>query len=105
MAVDSRIQWSGRESLAEAEEILERHREVIVILARDYHHALCRRLRPQEPGAPEALDIAGGVELLERIAGVGGLQEIGGLAQVIGGRKAEIRLTSPAPTIRIVLHD
>lgn len=101
--VDTRIQWAGEESLAEADEILKRHREVIIVLARDYHHALCRRLHPQEPGAPEVLDIHGGIELLERIAGVGGLQDVGRLAQVIGGRPARVRLTSPAPTIRIVL--
>src|SRR5574340_1006216 len=101
--MDPRVDWKGPQSLALVEAALARFHVAEIHLAAEFHHALCTRLGAGEPGAPEHLDLAGGAELLSRLAAIQGLDALAGLASVASGRNVLVSVSSPSPVIRIDL--
>lgn len=101
--IEDRITWRGRESVSAVEAALRQWGRADILLSPDYHHVLWRSLGEGRPGMPELLDVAGGAELLERIAAIGGLAEIALLAPFVAGAKAEVRVLSPRPVIHIMM--
>ncbi|HSO07039.1 MAG TPA: hypothetical protein VLW45_07360 [Pelomicrobium sp.] len=94
------LMWRGRESLAAAEEAMKRRARAQIALPPDVHHMIFQRLHEEAPpGAPEAVDVEGGGELLQRLASISGLAELAELAGLVDGAGYRCRIVSPAPTL------
>jgi len=97
-----RLNWRGAKTVRAIASFLERQGRVALGLAPDLHHSLFVHLYPQaDPGQPEAVDIEGGAELLGRVAGIGGLEELAQLVPALQAADARIQVQSPAPMIQI----
>ena len=97
------LAWEGDATIKEARTALRRGDEVEIELAAGLHHALFRHLHPDDPrGAPEDLDEEGGPELLRRLAGVAGLEELARLARSAKLAPYRVRLVSPDPRLLLV---
>lgn len=94
------LAWEGDATIKEARSALRRGDEVEIGLAVGLHHALFRHLHPEDArGMPEDLEEEGGPELLRRIAGVAGLEELARLEQPAKLARYRVRLVSPDPRV------
>jgi len=97
------LMWRGAETVAAAKSALARGAAVKLQLPAGYRHAVCARLGSRAAAqAAETLDVAGGAELLARIADIGGLEGVAELAAPAAHTRARVRVVSPSPTIAIV---
>jgi len=103
--IETKVTWRGRDSLAAVELALRQHGRAEIRLPPEYHHALWRGFGKGGPGTPELLDVAGGSELLERIAGIDSLSELALLSAILGDAQLDVRVVSPSPVIRIDLRN
>lgn len=102
----SRLRWSEFESAEQVEELLARYRHVEIQLPPDFHHVLFSRLRPgAELAGQEQLDISGDGSLIDTIAQIKGLKELGLLKRVISDTGATVQLLSPVPLVILRLPD
>jgi hypothetical protein len=91
------LMWRGEETIQEAVAAVDAGRPVSVILPENFHHALYGRLRPGDDRSHvETLDVSGGAEILEAMAGVAGLEQLRALAQPVRARGYRVRLGDPA---------
>ncbi len=92
--------WTRAGACAAMRAFIEQRRPFEVLLPPDMNHVLFTHLHPEaHSGVPENVDLAGGTELLRRIAGIRGLE---GFAEMLGMeamRTAALRLRSPSPRI------
>ncbi len=100
----TRILWRDRDSVDAAREAITRVGKVELELPSSYHHTLFARLHPggEADHEPEVLDLVGDTELLERIAAIRGLEDLGGLTELLRTRHGRVELHSPGPVL--VLH-
>jgi len=97
-----RLNWRGAKTVRAVASFLERQGKVALGLAPDLHHSLFVHLYPQaEAGEPEAVDIEGGAELLDRVAQIAGLEELAQLVPALQAADARIQVRSPAPVLEI----
>lgn len=93
--------WRGAETVGAARTALAHRIDVELHLPADYHHAAYRRLRsPAYAETAQRRDVAGGAELLGRVADIQGLEDIAQLEAPATGVRARVRIVSP--TIAIV---
>ncbi|MDA8384059.1 MAG: hypothetical protein M0037_13575 [Betaproteobacteria bacterium] len=79
---------------------VEQRQPFEVLLPVDFNHVLFTRLCPRaRPGMPESVDVAGGPELLRRIADIRGLEGFADLLSMEEMRTAAVRLRTPSPCI------
>lgn len=99
-----RLRWEGAKTAQAIDETLRSGDDVEVELPADFHHALFEHVYPDaQPGALEDVDVSGGAELLERIAGLRGLAALADAAAAVIATAAEVYVQSPAPKI-IIRH-
>ena len=91
-----RLLWQGRESVDRCAALLLAGRGVELQLPRNFNHSLFAAL--QQPSMPQAelLDVTGGPDMLARIAGVGGLEDLRRLETPARGSGSSVRVVSPA---------
>jgi hypothetical protein len=96
---EERLRWQGAESVDAIVARLERTGRVVIELPADYNHAIHALLHEGEsPVDAEEIDKSGGTDLLERLAGVHGLEELSMLAGALIGDNISVQVQSP-PTI------
>ena len=100
------VQWPGQDALKEARDAVKRGCEVAIELPAGTHYVLYRHLHPGESGGhTERIHVTGGVELLEPIATVKGLEELAKLRPALERARYRVRLTSPEPTLVLAPPD
>jgi hypothetical protein len=97
--------WPGTDTLEAARAAIRSGMSVDIELPLEVHYALYKRLHPDGPRASEDIDTSGGAELLEPIATVAGLEELGVLQAALRGANYRVRLTSPVPHLRLTPRD
>ena len=96
------VQWPARRSFDTVRQAIEEGREVEIALPAGTHYALYRHLHPGESGAgADEVEAAGGVDLLESIATIPGLQELLQLRGLLERARYRVQVTSPEPTLRL----
>lgn len=92
-----RLLWQGSASIDRCAELLRAGRTVELQLPSNFNHALFAELHGDVP-TPQAerLDVAGGPDLLSRIARIDGLESLQGLQPSARDSAAEVRIVSPA---------
>lgn len=94
--------WNGMETIQDAKRLLEEQQEIALRLPADFHYTLFTHFHPDaDPGQVDKVDAFGGPELLEKIAGIRGLESIAQLAPLVAETGAEIHVVSPSPCIEI----
>ncbi len=95
-----RIPWAGRRALREARQRLHQGEDIVLELPLAVHHALAVRLRPQQATREsEPLVQQGGVELLEAVADIAGLEEVATLAPLLRNADWTVTVASPHPRL------
>lgn len=103
--IETKVTWRSKESIADIEAALREYGRAEIGLLPEYHHALWRNLGEDGPGRPEVLDVAGGLELLERIARIDNLAGLGLLAERLKDFTIEVRVVSPSPVVHVYLQN
>ena len=99
-----RLTWKGSGTVAALAQCLEDHGAVELDLAPEFHHSVFKHLYPDaEPGEPEQVDVQGDAGLLEKLAEIRGLEDMGKLVPALAAAGAEVYVESPAPCIQIRL--
>ena len=96
------LTWHGMATVDVARAAVSDHRDVELQLPAGFHHAVLVRFRAQAvAGRDEAVDVAGGPELLARVATIHGLDALGALHDPAVREHAHVRIVSPSPKIVI----
>jgi hypothetical protein len=97
------LPWRGAETIAAANSILAARGDVEVQLPAGYHHAVVAHFQKDvhAPGTADRVDVAGGIELLEVLSTIRGLDDLAKLEAVAQQTGARIRVMSPSPTVVI----
>ena len=97
------LRWDGAPSIAAARTAMRAGSRVDIELPLETHHALYRHLNPDAPRGPdEEIDADDGAELLERIATVAGLEELGALAPALKAGGYRVELNGPDPLLSLL---
>lgn len=92
-----KLLWRGEETIREAVAAVDAGRPVSLTLPANFHHALYGRLRPgDDRSRVETLDVGGGAEILEAMAGVAGLEALRALAAAARAHGYRVHLGDPA---------
>lgn len=101
-----KLSWRGDETIAAVSAALAGDSDVQLYLPAGFHHAVCSRLDASARTAAGSVNVAGGAELLSRLAGIRGLEPLARLEAPALAARAEVRIVSPSPTIMLVRgHD
>ena len=96
------LRWPGTGTMKEARAAIRRGDPIDIELPLEVQYALFKHLHPDRPHSPsEAIDTAGGAELLAPIATVAGLQDLRELEPAVRKARYSVRLTSPEPRLRL----
>jgi len=96
------IHWNGKESIDDAIQLIDDCQNFELDLPASYHHTFFRHISPNaDPDSPEFVDIENGVELLNKIAEITGLELIGKLIEPVKKAGAKVIVISPTPRIFI----
>lgn len=99
---EMRLMWEGGSTLTTLRKLLRERTDFELELPPDYHFALFRHLYPHAAaGEPELIDVSGGVELLEKVAEIQGLNEVAELAAPIAAAGGRVHILSPGPGILV----
>lgn len=102
----TRLIWEGSETLHHAAELIRQRSDVELQLPSELHFALFTHFYPtEERTQPDAIDVSGGTEILEKVAEVRGLEQIRELIEPTAHAGAEVQVVSPSPTIFIRFGD
>ena len=107
MDEESRIKlsWSGRASADRIQNLLGKPGCIEIRLAPEYNHALYSRLHSAAAQAgAEDIDMTGGAELLETVAGIRGLEDFSQLVEPLAQTGASVHIESP-PRVIIEIPD
>jgi len=96
-----RIRWSGRVSFDEVRETLMRYGHAEIQLPIDYHHALYRRFHDGGTATAQLLQVSDGADLMHRILGVKGLEDLAHVEDLVRETGAHVELVSPVPLITL----
>lgn len=96
-----RLLWKGQSTLRELRELVWTQVDFELELPPDYHFALFRHLYPHAANGPEPIDVSGGAELIDKVAEIGGLNELAELAVLVDRSHAQVQILSPGPAILI----
>ena len=97
------LRFDGAPSVAAAREAMRRGSRVDIGLPLETHHALFRHVHPDAPRGPDdEIDVSDGAELLERIATVAGLGELGSLAPALRRNSYRVELSGPDPVLSLL---
>jgi len=97
------LRFDGAPSIAAARKAMRAGSRVDIELPLETHHALYRHLNPDASGGPdEEIDADDGAELLERIATVAGLGELGTLAPALKAGGYRVELSGPDPVLSLL---
>jgi hypothetical protein len=99
-----RLHWKGFESVPRVVAQLSRRRAITLSLPGNFHHALTVRFSPKAR-LHGMLDITGGFELLEKLAGIAGLHDFADLAGPVAAAGAKVRIRSPAPQVHLFVPE
>jgi len=98
-----KLVWHGHETIESIPALLDQAEQIEITLPSNYNHALFRKLHLRAlPAEPEVIDIAGGPELLAKVATVTGLEELAALTEVLTAAQATVQVISP-PKVVITL--
>lgn len=96
------IHWNGQESIDDAIQLIDDRQNFELDLPASYHHTFFRHISPNaDPDSPEFVDIENGVELLNKIAAITGLELISKLIEPVKNAGAKVIVISPTPRIFI----
>lgn len=94
------LAWESLPSVQAARQAMKAGAQVRISLPQGTHHALFQHLHPGAArGTPESFEIEGGPELLPRIAGVAGLEEVRKLEATARRLRYRVALSTPDPTL------
>lgn len=93
------VLWPGEESLAEARAAIANGEAVDIVLPAGEHHSLCLCL---DVDAWASLDVAGGAELLGRIAALPGLADLTNLVSTVRRAGYRAELAGPPPVLSLL---
>jgi hypothetical protein len=97
-----RLLWEGKATLRTLHELVRAHVNFELQLPPDYHFSLSRHLCPHAaPAESEQIDLSGAAELLNKVAEIRGLHDLGELAAPLAAAKAQVHIQSPAPGILV----
>ena len=96
------VLWPGEEALAKAQAAISRGEAVDIVLPASEHHALCLCLST-DASAP--LDVAGGADLLARMAALRGLADLEDLAPAVRRAGYRAELGGPPPVLSLMPPD
>lgn len=97
------LMWSGRETVALAIAGVARQARIEIALPADIHHALFRRLYPDADEATlEAVNEAGGAELVATLATLAGLEAMAELESPMIRAGYRLHLVSPGPVLSLI---
>lgn len=103
MAAVTNLPWRGVETIEAARAALAAKQSVELHLPAGFHHAVYAHFR-RELESAEQVDVSGGVELLQRLAEIRGLDPLADLEPSITQAHAAVRVLSPSPTVLITLE-
>ena len=101
--VRTRLMWRGGETVAEILRQLPGPAYVELQLAPDYHNALYTHLGGPDLTGEQELDTSDGLDLLARVAEIGGLTELAALLPALAECEVTVRVVSPGPKILLRL--
>ena len=93
------LRWPGLDSLKAARQAIDAGNEVEIELPVGTHYALYKELHREPLPAAEQLDVSGGAEILEPLAGIRGLEELAKLRAAVKRAHYRVHLVSPEPVL------
>jgi hypothetical protein len=95
-----RLTWEGKESIRKVLSLVDQAEQIELQLTPDFNHTLFAHLHPDAPrAAVEETDAEGGVELIQVLADIEGLEAFSALTDVLKNKDARIRVISPPMVI------
>ncbi|MCK9532448.1 MAG: hypothetical protein M0R77_18200 [Gammaproteobacteria bacterium] len=96
-----RVRWSGVNCIGEVRDKLARYGRAEIQLPPDYHHALYRRFHDGGTATAQLLQVSDGADLMHRILGVKGLEDLARVEDLVRETGAHVELVSPVPLITL----